>query len=168
MLIFLSVVSGTSSIVAAEKLRTVPDGNKIEIELSPLYTDRTAGISVSRAIGMDWSLTAGATLAIPVRRDKETSEHMDELYPDRLYEGSSQKEALLCMVSLDFWPVQTFSGPVISLGITAPVHSPAGIYTSLGYLCSITKGLKAGIRYRITTSDALSRDSLSISLCYTF
>lgn len=163
----------TFSIGAEERLKHTHGKTMAMIDISPLFTDKVIGFSISHIIGNGWSLSGGTSLKIPFSEDSRTLTHKEDLGISFPEEYGGLTERLKYHLSMDYRPSGTFNGPVISSGITSSETGKTDFRISAGYLCDIIKGLKASLCFSTNiiesfTGDPLSAGRIIISLGYAF
>ena len=86
---------------------------------------------LANEMGNNWSLCCETLLSLP-----SDSRHINGTH-----------ERIRSILSVQYWPDKVFRGPMLSFGTSFSEKKGTGFRFSVGYACSIWKGLGAGLCY---------------------
>ena len=139
---------------------------------SPLRTHEIEmfyGLSVNK----NWSVSAGTSIRMPHREDRESDVHKEDLMIEAPSFSSGSEDLLSVRMAVQYWPESVFDGPVISLGIGTRQSRNLECPLDIGYMCRIFKGLRAAVSYDMELTETIREGriigkGICISLGYEF
>lgn len=154
MLISLTFMACAFSI-GAKDYRNDSLRSMAEIDLGALINHDELGIGFSHAIADNWTVSAGSSVRL------KTSEK------------NGDRSLLENTLSFQYWPAETFRGPMLSFGVSSSHRYGTSTMISFGYICRIWKSIGAGIccRTYISRPEVAAQDksnALTMKVCHSF
>lgn len=151
--------------------------NFVRLDLSSILCFKSIDISYGHKISDRWSIEGEVAFnygRFIKGKDQETLSHNANIsYPETAStDDTSSKHLTEAAISARFWPQYPFEGPVLCIGGIIKGNTP-DIFSCIGYVLPICKGLCAEIRYRIYIMETirnrkLQYNGIRIGLSYAF
>ena len=133
-------------------------------------------IYAGHAIGKNWSADTGICLnlkRLTSGRSSMEKRHWNTLYGYETEVKKLRENLIISNVSFSFWPEKPYSGAVFSIGGRIADRTHPDMTAGIGYFCTICKGLRIGIEYRLRICECLEKrelptDGLKASIGYAF
>ena len=152
--------------------------NSVRTDISQAACYGAADISFTHKIADRWSIEGQTALNIKRLtngKDDETLQHWNALADsiDQDGERTFRDNLTEASISVGFWPIEVFKGPIFCIGGLIRDRTGPDIFCSIGYFLPIWKGLHADIGFRICIletrrNERLQYNGIRIGLSYAF
>ena len=122
-------------------------------------------IYAGHAIGNKWSIDTGVYLnmkRLASERSDMEKEHWNSLYGYEIKSKKMRDNLFVGNMSFCFWPQAPYKGVVFSIGGSIADRTHPDITVGTGYFCTVWKGLRAGLEYRLHVNECLENRQIPI------